>query len=149
MEDPKDQPTDEQKKADEAAAKAEATEREELKQMQEDAKKRRMEYLASIDESLPQKVEQWKAEYPRIESIHIAGQLYIYRGLRRDEYLSTMGAGLDKNKNDEKISSKCLLWPKVAETAWINMPAGVPMTLSDLILTSSGFGTEDAIPVRL
>jgi len=136
-------------KEEEDQGKTEREDRDELKRLQEEARKRRTEYLASIDKTLPGLVEKWKGEYPRIESIHIAGQLYIYRGLRRDEYLSTMGAGLDKNKNDEKIASKCLLWPKVAETNWVNMPAGIPMTLSDLILTASGFGTEDAIPVRL
>jgi hypothetical protein len=129
--------------------KGERQDRDELKRLHEEARVRRTAYLSSIDPKLPDAVDKWKGEFPRVESVHISGQLYIYRGLRRDEYLATMGAGLDKNKNDEKIASRCLLWPEVPETNWVSMPAGIPMTLSDLILTASGFGVEDAIPVRL
>lgn len=141
--------TKDAERVEEKAKEGEIKDREELKRLQEEARKNRMDYLKSIEPTLPKKVDEWKAKYGRVDSVHIAGQLYIYRGLIRSEYLATMGAGLDKNKNDEKIASKCLLWPRIEETAWISMPAGVPMTISDLVLTASGFGTEDAIPVRL
>lgn len=142
-------PEQEVPKTDEKDPETEGEERQKLRELQEEARQRRMAYLQSVSPELPQIVEDAKRMHPRVESIHIAGQLYIYRGLKRSEYLQTMGAGLDKNKNDEKIASKCLIWPRVPETDWINMPAGIPMTLSDLILTASGFGAEDAIPVRL
>lgn len=136
-------------KAENNEPRTETSDRAKMAEMHEEARVRRIAYLSSIDPSLPDSVERWKTEHPRVESIHILGNLYIYRTLLRSEYLATMGAGLDKNKNDEKIASRCLLWPAISELDWIRLPAGIPMTIADLVLAASGFGTEDAVPVRL
>jgi hypothetical protein len=84
-----------------------------------------------------------------VESIHVLGTLYIYRGMNRGEYIALMQQGQDKIKNDETVASKCTLFPKIEQLAWVELPAGLPTTLADLILTASGFGAEDPVPVRL
>lgn len=127
----------------------EIEDRQALDQIREQNRTRRIEYLKAINPQLPELVEQWKQRWGRIESVHILGEMYIWRGMDRAEYIGMMTAGLDKNKNEEAIASKCLLWPEISTLDWVKNPAGLPTTLSDLVLASSGFGTEDPIPVRL
>jgi hypothetical protein len=120
----------------------------EIKRIEEEQRGKRMEYLESLEAGLSKLVEQWKQQYPRVESLHILDQVYIYRGLRRDEYLSIMGPGLPREKSDQAISDKCVLWPK-READWLQLPAGIPFSLSEAILAASGFQASDPIPVRL
>jgi len=113
--------------------------------------KRRREYLAAIDKDLPAKVDAWKEKFQGVEisSVHIGGQLFIYRGLNRGEYMAIMTQGFDKGKNEEHIASRGLLWPEISMLDWVTRPAGLPITLSDLILAASSFGTEEVMPIRL
>jgi hypothetical protein len=127
----------------------EAHDREQLEKVREENRRARIAYLATIDATLPDKVEGWKQQFGRIESIHILGQLFIWRGMTRAEYIALMGGGQEKMKNEEAITSKCLLYPQIDQLDWVKMPAGLPTTLSDHVLATSGFGTEDPIPVRL
>jgi len=120
----------------------------EIKKIEDDQRDKRMEYLESLESGLGKQVEEWKKSYPRIESVHVLDQLYIYRSLRRDEYLSIMGPGLPREKSDQSISDKCVLWPK-RSSDWLQMSAGLPFTLSEAILRASGFEQSDPITVRL
>lgn len=132
-----------------SSKKGEAEDRKELDRLREEARGKRIAYLAGINKDLPAMVDKWKEQFPRVESIHILGTLYIYRGMNRGEYIALMQQGQDKIKNDETVASKCTLYPKIEQMAWVELPAGLPTTLADLILTASGFGAEDPVPIRL
>jgi hypothetical protein len=129
--------------------KGETEDRLELDRLRAEARQKRIAYLESLDPKLPAMIEEWKKGFNRVESIHILGTLYIYRNMTRGEYIALMQQGQDKIKNDEMVASKCLLWPKIEQLAWVTLPAGLPTTISDLVLTSSGFGAEDPVPIRL
>lgn len=130
--------------------------REVLAKAQEEARKERMEVLAKLDKDLPARVMEWKAQFPNvpIESIHIIGQPYIYRGLIRSEYLAVIRANKDRHETDEAIASRGLLHPKIGVLDWVQKEAGLPFTLSALVMAASGFEPSDKIgdqaaPVRL
>ena len=144
-------PTPVEPKVDDSDKKqaSEVEDRQQLEKIREENRVSRTAYLATIEEGLPQQVDVWKQNFGRIESIHILGQLFIWRGMTRSEYIALMGSGQEKMKNEEAICSKCLLYPQIDKLDWVSMPAGLPTTLSDHVLASSGFGTEDPIPVRL
>lgn len=130
---------------------SELQDRTELEAARSANSKRRREYLAAIDKDLPAKVDAWKEKFQGVEisSVHIGGQLFIYRGLNRGEYMSVMTQGLPKEKNEEYLASKGLLWPEITTLDWVTRPAGLPVTLADLVLASSSFGTEEVVPIRL
>jgi len=143
------QPGEAPAKKEDPSKRGEADDRGEIQRLREEARGKRLEYLRSLNKDLPEMVERWKAQFPRVESIHVLGTLYIYRGMNRGEYIALMQQGQDKIKNDEMVASKCTLHPKTEQLAWVELPAGLPTTLADLILTASGFGAEDAVPIRL
>ena len=126
----------------------EAVDREELHKIREDNRQRRIGYLDVLQPGLANEVEVWKSKYGRLESQHILDQLYIYRGMNRGEYIALMSQGDDKLKNEQVIAEKCVLWPR-QKWDWIILPAGLPTTLSDLVLANSAFGAQDPAPVRL
>lgn len=127
----------------------EADDRKNLEHMREELRVRRIGLLKAIDPALPANVETWKANHGLIDSQHILSTLYIWRGMNRSEYIALMNVSGDKWKNEESIVSKCLLHPPIRTMDWVVMPAGLPTTLSELILGSSGFGADDPMPVRL
>jgi len=145
---PEDKKTDDKQTSEPTT---EAHDRQAMEAARETNRKRRLEYLAQIHKDLPAMVDQWKEKFrgAKIESAHVGGQLYIYRGLNRVEYLGIMSQGMDKAKNEEHLASKGTLWPSIGILDWATLPAGLPVTLSDLILAASSFGTEEVVPVRL
>jgi hypothetical protein len=128
---------------------SEADDRRALNKIHEEQRQRRVAYLATIDPGLPTMVEDWKRQYGVIDSQHLLRTLYIWRGMSRSEYIALMNVSGDKWKNEESVVDKCLLWPKINPGDWVTLPAGLPSTLSDLIMATSGFGPDDAMPVRL
>jgi hypothetical protein len=128
---------------------SEADDRKALNKQLEDQRQRRIAYLKTIHPDLPRMVEEWKRTYGIIDSQHLLRTLYIWRGLSRSEYIALMNITGDKWKSEEQTVDKCLLWPVIKSGDWVTLPAGLPSTLSDLILASSGFGPDDQFPVRL
>lgn len=128
---------------------SEADDRKVLLKMQEENRLRRTAYLKTISPQLPAMVDEWKRTYGVIDSQHILRTLYIWRGMSRSEYIALMNVAGDKWKNEEQMVDKCLLWPVIKPTDWVMLPAGIPSTLADLILATSGFGPDDQFPVRL
>ena len=136
--------------------------REELKEQQDKAKEARLALLQAKHGITPEQMAEWKANFGRISSVHIAGQLYIYRGLFRQEFQQLMQSsdvremiesgpeGADKARamNEQRITNRGVLFPNVKGKSWDKDLAGILNTLSDLILNFSGFVPDD-VPVEL
>lgn len=136
--------------------------REELKEQQDKAKEARLALLQAKHSISPEQMAGWKANFGRISSVHIAGKLYIYRGLFRQEFQQLMqqsdvremiesgpdGADKARALNEQRIVNRGLLFPDVKGKLWDKDLAGILNTLSDLILNFSGFVPDD-IPVEL
>lgn len=136
--------------------------REDLKEQQDKAKDARLALLQVKYGISPEQMAGWKANFGRISSVHIAGQLYIYRGLFRLEFQQLMQSsdvremiesgpeGADKARalNEKRITNRGVLFPEVKGKAWDKDLAGILNTLSDLILNFSGFVPDD-VPVEL
>lgn len=135
--------------AEEKQHKSEGDDRKIVESAREEMRARRMEYIRSLDPALPASIEAWKQQFGPLDSQHILGKLYIWRGMLRSEYIALMNSSGDKWKNEEMIVDKCLLHPKLRMIDSVQFPAGLLTTLGDLILQSSGFSPDDPMPVRL
>ena len=83
-----------------------------------------------------------KKECGRLRSVTIQGDTYVYRMLKRSEYVDIL-SGLDPNdtsameKADNITVEKCVIWPENFKLS--DVGAGVPMQLATLISEFSGF----------
>jgi hypothetical protein len=120
------------------------------KKVKEAARTSRAALLESI--GITEKiVDAWKEEHGPVETLKIAGQIYIYRGMTRNE-LKTLDAQSDKVTDDlreEYITEKCTLWPKIDRMQFSGSGAGIPTTMANAIMELSGFVAEDEAPIRL
>jgi hypothetical protein len=123
--------------------------RRELEEARTEAATARTAYLEDVSPGLAARVADWKRKYGRVESTHILDQIYVYRGMNRGEYQAMVIRGLDKEKNEQDIAARCVLFPDLSTMDWVLMPAGLPYTLSELTLAASGFVTQDPSPIRL
>jgi len=147
--DPKEQPEEQTTNEEPEKEITERELRDRLMKEEAAARAKRMEYLKSIDPSLPEKVAQWKRDYPYVGSVHIQDQLYIFRAISRAEYLAIATKIGDQAKIEEALASKGLLWPPINTMEWVTMPAGIPFTLSQLVQQASGFQPDETLPIRL
>lgn len=109
----------------------------------------RSDYLKEKFEISKDQIEAWKKMHGPIESIHIGGKLYIYRGLRRDEWKQLNKGERDTFTAEEDTVMRALLFPKLGnETLGNELLAGISTTLANNITTLSGF-VADEPPVRL
>jgi len=149
------QPTDAKPVADEPvlAEMSESLFRNLGEQARVQAAKERAEYICSKFGIPPEKLELWKQRHQYIESVHIQGDLYIYRALKRSElYMLQEEQQKTGNTNpevgQESLVMKAVLFPKLEEGQLKVMPAGITSTLSEAITLLSGYGADD-LPVRL
>jgi hypothetical protein len=120
----------------------------------------------ALDANIQKLVDQAKKAGHRVFSTSIAGKAYIYRSISRAEFRELQKIVLSetaqlreiespeefelksaevKDRNEDRLVAMGLVHP-VAESeldiANVASAAGVVTTLSDLIMTASGFGAE-------
>lgn len=110
-----------------------------------------------------EQIEQWKKQFGKVWSVKIAGIDYIYRGLTYTEFETlrnqervTIAKLRQEGMDDDEISQQtisesmkavvttCVLSPEDYKTDMGKYPAGVVEALQPLILTASGFPTDEA-----
>lgn len=89
-------------------------------------------------------IEGWKSRFSgEIYLSEFGEKIFIWRPLRRTEFKKLhRGETSDKDEYfiQESICRTCTLWPEnLSNTEMSFGPAGIPTTLSDLILQQSGF----------
>lgn len=89
----------------------------------------------------PEIIKELKEKHGDIYKTTIDGVDYVWRPLRRDEYKEIVNQDMDIIDKEEIIARKCTVWPELTEEDWLNIPAGVPTTISDGVMSKSGFET--------
>lgn len=109
-----------------------------------------VDVLIDPDMVSEERVEELKAKYPDndIYAVPIAGEVWIYRDIRRPEYykLKNDPIAAQPEAFEEMIVKLCVLYPESID--FEKGKAGVPAVLADLIFLSSGFEPA-APPVKL
>jgi hypothetical protein len=101
--------------------------------------------VSNSEDTLEQKISQWKVQYGKLYKSVIDGDVYIWRKLKRKEYVELMA---DKSEEDqvtgkiyerqEKIASIVVLYPNnIGELIETN--AGLATTIADEVIMRSGF----------
>lgn len=83
-------------------------------------------------------LEQWREHYHAIYVSEINDIEFIWRGLSRAEYRKAMEWYDDDYERAEFVCRLCILEPQVDDWA-VEIPAGIPETLTQHILEESGF----------
>lgn len=99
---------------------------------------------------LTAKIQAWKAEHGKVFKSVIDGDEYIWRKLKRKEYVALMAdrEELDEDldiriyERQEKISKLVVLYPENIEEL-INENAGLATTIADEVVARSGFGITE------
>lgn len=100
-----------------------------------------------MKQDLKAMIEGWKLEYGKVFKTTIEGEEYIWRKLKRKEYVLVMA---DKAADEEELESKIydrqeeivklvVLYPENIEEE-LEKSAGLATTLADEIIPKSGFG---------
>lgn len=88
-------------------------------------------------------VQDWKSRYDgEIFMSDFNDKMFIWRPIRRKEYrdIQTLEGSPDEYYIEETICRKCILWPEdYAMQKMTFGKAGIPTTLSQLIMERSGF----------
>ena len=95
------------------------------------------------------KIQAWKAEHGKVFKTVIDGEDYIWRKLKRKEYVALMANKSEEDDLDariyerqEEIAKLVILYPEnVADL--INENAGLATTISDEVIARSGFGITE------
>ena len=96
-------------------------------------------------QNLEQLIAGWKAEYGKVYKTTIDGEEFIWRKLKRKEYVDIVLSGSEEDKTEdiylrqELITKTVVLYPENASDL-IDKSAGIAFTLSEEILAKSGFG---------
>ena len=99
---------------------------------------------------LKSKIEAWKSEYGKLYKTIVEGDEYIWRKLKRKEYVEVMNIlqqeGEDEDsvvyKRQAAIVQKTCLYPEKIDDE-LEKSAGLAITLSDEIIAKSGFGQAE------
>lgn len=96
-------------------------------------------------------VESWKKQWDGYEVCltEVCDQYFVFRTLNRFEYKQIVALkNVDPLQREEIICETCVLWPQPYK--WDNMAtdkAGIPSTLSQILMERSGFSKEYSIQV--
>lgn len=86
-----------------------------------------------------EQIEQWKVSHGEV---FVSGfsetEIYVWRALKRPEWLELQTLQLDQAMAEEWICNKCLLWKSVS-VAFAQSKAGTVSTLHEMILQQSNF----------
>lgn len=100
----------------------------------------------------PEWIEEQKRLVGKISVISVAGELYIYRAVKRVEMKEIRRTVADMKGDEavfeEKLSARGLVYPKLTEDELRQGDAGLPSCISDAILSFSGF-EPDSAPIKL
>lgn len=109
------------------------------------------DFLAERYEDAPTAVQltQWKAQHNDIFVITIAEKTYIYRYLKRLEWMRMQTEEqfikMSPMETEEYVFDKCLLYPHISPLDKPKLPAGLISTLSDQIRLNSMFLNPEAL----
>jgi len=93
-------------------------------------------------------LEGWKRNHPLgVGMTWIGGKPYIYRALSLGEYLGILEKNPEAADFQKAVASRALLYPEINDNEYITSLAGLPTSLSNAILQTSGFEQTIAIPV--
>lgn len=102
-----------------------------------------------MKQDLKANIEAWKAEFGKVYKTTIEGEEYIWRKLKRKEYVDIMSGSTENEDIDkviyerqEKIVKMTVLYPSTIEED-LEKSAGLAITLSDEIIAKSGFGEPE------
>lgn len=96
------------------------------------------------------KIQAWKAEHGKVFKTVIDGEDYIWRKLKRKEYVALMAAKTDMDEDldariyerQEEIAKLVVLHPEnIAEL--VDQNAGLATTIADEVISRSGFGMTE------
>jgi hypothetical protein len=79
----------------------------------------------------------WRDQYENIYKTELCGEEFIWRELTKVEFDKAKRYYTDDGEREEYVCSLCVLKPLNYDYA--NCPAGIPTTLTRLILAESGF----------
>lgn len=136
---------------------SETAERDLAETEKEALRAKRMEYMQAQHGITEDQIQQWKSEFKKLGSIHIGGQLYIYRPLFREEYVVLMSCTIPdeiannpvkvRQFNEDETVKRCLLFPQFMGSGLQRGLAGTINVLADLIMNMSGFLPDD-VPIE-
>lgn len=98
----------------------------------------------------PAMISKWKAEWGKLFKTTIDGQEYIWRKLRRKEYVDIMSDSSNTSDipesarlyiRQEKITNSVVLYPANIKDL-CETDAGLASTISDEVILKSGFGLQ-------
>lgn len=99
------------------------------------------------EEITPEMIAAWKKEHGKIFKSIVGTEVYIWRKLRRKEYVEIMSVDADEEESSSqdriyerqtKISKAITIWPPNIEDL-LEKNAGLATTLSDEAILKSGF----------
>lgn len=99
---------------------------------------------------LTAKIQAWKAEHGKVFKTVIDGEDYIWRKLKRKEYVALMASKTEADEDldariyerQEEIAKLVVLHPEnIAEL--VDQNAGLATTIADEVIARSGFGITE------
>ena len=130
---------------------------EELKNIETDHIVPEDDYPIFINGPMKSTVSMWKKQYNRnidgvemghVFAVEVQGMYFVLRTLKRGEYMFLNSL---QNQNaytrEEAIAHTCCLYPVLDYKDMANLDAGIPATLSEIIMKASGFSREYNIEV--
>lgn len=98
---------------------------------------------------LQAKIQAWKAEHGKVFKTVIDGEDYIWRKLKRKEYVALMSVKSEEEDLDariyerqEEIAKLVILFPENI-TELVEENAGLATTIADEVIARSGFGITE------
>lgn len=86
-------------------------------------------------------MDEWKARYKRVYLANFDDDKFVFRELNRTEFRELRGIkGADTFYLEDRMCERCVLWPQNLNFQTMGaQKAGIPSTLSQIIMESSGF----------
>jgi len=105
--------------------------------------------MPNAEKSLEQMISEWKAQYGKLYKTKVGGEEYIWRKLRRKEYVELMADKADDDQvtgkvyeRQEAITRMVVLYPANIDEL-IEANAGLATTIADEVILKSGFEIVD------
>jgi len=100
--------------------------------------------IRNNDPEIDKKIAELKEKYGEVSMyIFSPEEFYIYRPLKRSEYVKIMAEKKDDEDTDLKVINTCVVYPEVEFTG--DEKAGTIETLSNLILYLSNFASNNPV----
>lgn len=101
----------------------------------------------TLEEVLEQKLPEWKKEHGKIYQSTVDGEVYIWRKLKRKEYIQIVETKFEEGEvplyaKQDLIAKTGILYPFDADKK-LQQIGGLASTLSDEIVLNSGFNLTE------